>query len=92
MTSDPEAVFLQNEELARAYRLCFGSPAGQAVLKDLAPFCRAILTTREPDMPMELLEGRRQVYLRIMNIMNLTPEEIRSISLGFPTRQGDNNG
>ncbi len=47
------------------------------VLKDLAKFCRANDTTFHPDPRTHaLLEGRREVWLRIQNHLNLTTEEL----------------
>lgn len=62
----------------RAYLLAFNTPAGQAVLQDLAPFCRArescvVLGDRDRTY---VLEGRREVYLRIMDYLELTPEQL----------------
>lgn len=61
-----------------AYRLVFNkeTPAAQVVLKDLAKFCRANKPTFHPDPRMHAeLEGRREVWLRIANHLNLTPDE-----------------
>jgi hypothetical protein len=63
------------EEMKRAYQLTFSSEAGKAVIRDLVRFCRAKTTTNaEP-----LLEGRRQVYLRIIQHLELTREELREL-------------
>lgn len=66
------------EEMKRAYQQAFGGPAGEAVLRDLVRFCRAKITTKADP----LLEGRRQVYLRIVQHMELTREQLREM---FPT-------
>lgn len=70
-------VFLQ--ERKRAYQLAFTSPAGEQVLKDLATFCRAKETCVVPGAPdmTNVLEGRREVYLRIQQHLELTPEQLR---------------
>ena len=61
----------------RAYQLAFGSPAGQIVLEDLVPFCRGAQSTFHPDPRMHcILEGRREVLLRIAQHMHLTPEKL----------------
>jgi hypothetical protein len=64
----------------RAYQLAFGSPAGQAVLRDLAKFCRAADTEFHADPRIHAaLSGRH---------INLTPEQLaalydgRSITIG----------
>ena len=47
------------------------------VLKDLAKFCRAHDTTFKADARMHaVLEGRREVWLRIQEQLNLDLEEI----------------
>lgn len=84
----PEQVAEANDELVRSYRLCFGSPAGQAVMRDLVVFCRAAQTTVEGDKPILLLEGRRQVFLRIQNFMSLMPDELVQLAVGRSIRQG----
>lgn len=59
-------------ERKRAYQLAFDSPAGQAVIKDLVRYCRAKISTRGDP----LLEGRRQVFLRIQQHMELDPAQL----------------
>jgi hypothetical protein len=50
--------------------------AVNAVLKDLAKFCRANKTCFHADERIHAnLEGRREVWLRIMEHINLTPDE-----------------
>jgi hypothetical protein len=47
------------------------------VLKDLAQFCRANQTTFSEDPRLHaLLEGRREVWLRIQKYLNTTPDEL----------------
>lgn len=48
----------------------------KAVMKDLARFCRANDSTFHQDPRVHAaLEGRREVYLRILHHVNLTPDE-----------------
>lgn len=48
-----------------------------AVLADLSKFCRANTTTFHQDARASaVLEGRREVWLRIQNYLNLSPEEL----------------
>jgi hypothetical protein len=50
--------------------------AVEMVLKDLAKFCRANKTCFHEDERIHAnLEGRREVFLRIMEHINLTPDE-----------------
>lgn len=61
----------------RNYQVAFGGASGDAVLRDLARFCRADETTFHIDArTSSLLEGRREVWLRIMKHLNLTPDEM----------------
>lgn len=64
-----------------SYQRTFNGPDGQNVLADLRRFCRA--TTPTADVNNErttyLLEGRREVWLRIQSHMNLTDEDIYSL-------------
>lgn len=47
------------------------------VLKDLAKFCRANDSTFNKDPRIQAnLDGRREVFLRIQNYLNLSQEEI----------------
>lgn len=76
---------VSNDELIRAYRLAFGSPAGRQVLADLAPFCRAAATCFDADPRVHAaLEGRREVWLRIANFVNLPIEDILQLALRRP--------
>lgn len=59
------------------YRLAFLSPPGQEVLRDLAAFCRANETTFHPDARLHAVaEGRREVWLRIANHLNMPPDDL----------------
>lgn len=61
-----------------AYRFVFKSDdkAVEMVLKDLAKFCRANKTCFHSDPRIHAnLEGRREVFLRIVEHLNLTPDE-----------------
>ncbi len=87
-----EAVTLTLEALglrSRAYFNIFRSPDGQIVLQDLAKFCRANETTsHETPTGMATLEGRRQVFLRIIEHLHKTPEELYELYGGrYPIQQ-----
>lgn len=61
----------------QAYQLAFGSPAGKAVLSDLARFCRANETCFHPDERLHAVaEGRREVFLRIQRHLNLNTQQL----------------
>lgn len=62
------------------YQLTFTSPAGQAVLMDLAKFCRADEDAWHKDArTTDLLAGRREVWLRIRKHLSLTPDQLYEI-------------
>lgn len=54
------------------YVQTFNTPHGEKVLEDLAKFCRAHETTFHTDPRVHAaLEGRREVFLRIQQHLNL---------------------
>jgi hypothetical protein len=64
---------------AYAYNQVFHrkSPHAQTVLRDLARFCRAHHTTFLPDPRAHaVLEGRREVWLKIQEYLQMTPDEL----------------
>ena len=64
----------------RAYQLAFPNPKHNEVLKDLAKFCRANVSCFNADPRLHALaEGRREVWLRIANHLNLQPDELYDI-------------
>lgn len=80
----------------RDYQLTFGQPSGQNVLIDLAKFCRADQTTFDADPRIHaVLEGRREVWLRIQQHLNLTPQQLVALYSGnqfkaVPAGEDDN--
>jgi hypothetical protein len=74
----------------KAYRttLSLMQPANILVLEDLAMFCRANETCVVPgdrDRTM-VLEGRREVWLHIMQRLHLTPEQLFALYNGDYTK------
>jgi hypothetical protein len=61
-----------------AYRKTFENPEGRKVLADLRRFCRASVPTADVNNVNStyLLEGRREVWLRITAHLNLTDEDV----------------
>lgn len=54
----------------------FSSDKANAILEDLAEFCRANTTTFHADPRIHaVLEGRREIWLRIQDHLRLTPED-----------------
>ncbi len=84
-----------------AYRKAFLHYAGQAVLADLAQFCRAAETciVRKGDKTIDrdislVLEGRREVWLRIQDHLRLNQEQLFALYGGqqFPIPTEDTDG
>lgn len=64
-------------ERRHAYQVTFRNPPGEAVLRDLAKFCRAHGSTFHSDERISAaLQGRHEVWLRIQHYLNLSPEEL----------------
>lgn len=64
-------------ERRTAYVRAFNSPGGELVLRDLARFCRASQTTFHADPRVHaVLEGRREVWLRIMEHLQLSEDDL----------------
>lgn len=73
-----EAIGLRSQ----AYLQTFNpeSVFAQRVIKDLVIFCKANATTFDADARVHaLFEGRREVFLRIQQHLQLTPEQILKI-------------
>lgn len=63
-----------------AYCKTFLTPYGDDVLKDLARFCRADVSTFHPDARLHAVaEGRREVWLRIQQQLRLSDEQLWQI-------------
>lgn len=75
----------------RCYQLTFqkDQPANMSVLEDLARFCRANETCVVPnDRDRSLvLEGRREVWLRIQQHLQLSPEILFALYTGGQSPQ-----
>lgn len=68
-----------------AYQQLFRGPNGQEVLADLAKFCRANDSTFHADPRVHaMLEGRREVWLRIQHHLQLSPDELWRLYSGTP--------
>lgn len=63
----------QSEQIAQradAFKAVFSGPRSADVLEDLASFCFANRTTVASETNMAVLEGRRQVWLHIQQLLN----------------------
>ena len=89
---DAAMIFLRSRKIA--YGLVFGMGDGnkqvplsakQFVLDDLKKFCRANRSTFHSDQRMsDILIGRREVYLRIVQHLNMEPEQLYAIANALP--------
>jgi hypothetical protein len=78
-------IFLRNRRMAYLRIFNPESRDAQVVLADLATFCRADKTTFEPDERLTaVLEGRRQVWLRINQHLKLDEETLWRLYDGRP--------
>ena len=72
---------LKNREIA--YKNCFDLSMleNRAVLGDLALFCRMFTTTHDPNQTEDpkVLEGRRQVFLRIQEHLQFSPMQLYAL-------------
>lgn len=77
------------EQRKRAYALTYAGPHGDAVLEDLAKFCRANESCFHPDARVHaVMEGRREVWLRIRQHLDLTEAELFTL---LSNRKGTND-
>lgn len=68
---------------SRGYGQTFMTGPGNIVLQDLAKFCRANETTFDADPRIHaVLEGRREVWLRIQQHLNLSPSQLYTLYNG----------
>lgn len=80
----------------RTYVQAFRTPAGEAVLADLASFCRACeapaVLTKDGTLDVHRTMigiGRQEVWLRIQQHLQLTPEQLMLLFQGKPIRGQD---
>lgn len=71
-------------ERSKAYNLTFRSPSGEIVLAELLAFCGVADEAPRVDSMFEQgrVAGRRDVGLRIMEHLNLRPEELYAVLQG----------
>ena len=75
MTATPEQISQTIDRLSDRKKEYQGIPQG--VLDDLRGFCRADRSCWDPDARVHAaMEGRREVWLRIQQHLDLTPEEM----------------
>jgi hypothetical protein len=70
-------------ERKKAYQFTFNKEdmSNRLALQDMAKFCFAAKSTFDPDPRIHALrEGRREVWLRISQYLNLTDDEIWNLT------------
>ena len=89
MTLEEQQAFDILRHRSRDYKLALNAPGVQAMLADLAPFCRAVrgLAPETDDKPIDqirlaILVGRQQVWERIQNHFHLTTEQLFALYTG----------
>lgn len=66
-------------ERQRSYQLCFTTGDAEKMIEDLKEFCRAETSTFHSDARIHaVLEGRREVWLRIQEFLNLNINDLLS--------------
>jgi hypothetical protein len=91
-TKDKEAILDYLRYRRAAYEDTFvDTNAVRVVLTDLATFCRAGQSTFDPDPRTDaLLQGRKEVWLRIAQHLGYTEEELyRVFALGKQPHNGE---
>lgn len=69
--------FLNARQRAYLHTFDLENEANLAVLSDLAKFCRANRSTFDPDARVHaVLEGRREVWLRLANHLRLSADDL----------------
>lgn len=69
--------FVAHRKAAYARVFNIHAKDGEAVLADLAEFCRAHISTYDPEARLaDRLDGRREVWLRIQQHLQLTNEQL----------------
>ena len=64
----------------QSYKQVFSGIYGERVLADLAKFCRANKSTFHADPRVEgVLQGRREVWLRVTQHLSLTEDELLAL-------------
>lgn len=72
------------------YQLTFRAPPAATVLKDLARFCRAHESTGSKDALIAArLDGRREVWLRIQQHLNMNPDQLWELYSGRNSTKGE---
>jgi hypothetical protein len=80
----------------RDYQHVFTTMSGQTVFKDLAMFCRlndsCVVLNKDGTVNNELswmLQGRREVILRIQHHTGLTPDQLMTLYSGGSIKAGE---
>jgi hypothetical protein len=73
-------LFVSQRKAAYSRVFAIQAQDGKFVLEDLAEFCRAHSSTYDPDPRLaDRLDGRREVWLRIQQHLQLTEQQLWSL-------------
>lgn len=90
---DQEALVAAMLERKRSYQQTCGSEQAALMMADLARFCRADRPCFDPDPRIHaLLEGRREVWLRLQEHLNWSPEMLVEIYGNLKLKPNDGDG
>lgn len=86
MTPEEQSQLEAQRKRSRNYQAAFAHPIAQEMLQDLAVYCRGGVSA-VPETEAEKVDvyrtmiilGRQQVWLRIMNHLNLQPSQMYAI-------------
>lgn len=71
------------KDMQNAYRQTFKGEVPKEVIADLRVFCHATKTIAGRTESIERLEGRREVFLRIMTFLKVDIEEVYEYELDY---------
>ena len=72
--------FKERRETIKSYKRLFDTVDGQAVIRDLMKSCHVYTTTLDRDpLQMAYNEGARSIILRILNTINIDPEQMKEL-------------
>lgn len=82
---------MSDDRLKSLYHAVFTSPQGKELLADLIPYCHGRRTTFDADPRVHAFkEGQRDVLMRIVELTNLSIEEIYQLrGMGRVRTPGD---
>lgn len=87
----PEDIAAKNAALQRAYHIAFSTPDGQIVLRDLMAASGFRVPLADADgtpTGLAIAEGKRRLFLRIISLLELPPEQLQALYGGRNVKMG----